>query len=112
METIPLYSRHMTTSRYRVVAYNVQQTDRLDLPDLAAHAGFLNSARALDDIVSQRIDSYVQTLQNNDKKPHVVFTGHSAGGAVASLLCLRYMSESTYGEVNWNNSPTSCRTTD
>ncbi|OJJ33423.1 hypothetical protein ASPWEDRAFT_174830 [Aspergillus wentii DTO 134E9] len=54
---------------------------------LEAHSGFLESAVALDSIVSKRIEEYKQ------RGGHVLFTGHSAGGAVASLLFLRYLSQ-------------------
>ncbi|KAL4944329.1 hypothetical protein BDV06DRAFT_94353 [Aspergillus oleicola] len=55
---------------------------------LEAHAGFLKSAEALDPIVCREINRYVD---ENGEKSHVLLTGHSAGGAVASLLFLRYV---------------------
>lgn len=58
---------------------------------LQAHSGFLNSARALDKAVSQRIQMYI--CENASNYSHVLFTGHSAGGAVASLLFLRYLAQ-------------------
>ncbi|KAF7546119.1 hypothetical protein G7Z17_g8654 [Cylindrodendrum hubeiense] len=64
--------------------------------ELLAHSGFLNSAEALDNNVSRRIQRYVNA-QGSEKK-HVVFTGHSAGGAVASLLFLRYLSNASFGD--------------
>ncbi|KFY27699.1 hypothetical protein V491_00774 [Pseudogymnoascus sp. VKM F-3775] len=54
---------------------------------IEAHAGFLNSAEVLKGVVSKYIDDYAK--QGNVK--HILFTGHSAGGAVASLLYLRYL---------------------
>ncbi|KAK4233461.1 hypothetical protein C8A03DRAFT_19473 [Achaetomium macrosporum] len=51
-----------------------------------AHGGFVNSAEALEHAVSERIRLYVQSRRSNT---HIIFTGHSAGGAVASLLFLR-----------------------
>ncbi|KAH7154874.1 Alpha/Beta hydrolase protein [Dactylonectria estremocensis] len=65
--------------------------------EIFAHAGFLNSAEALDESVAQRIQSYV-TFEDVKKK-HVLFTGHSAGGAVASLLSLRYLSTGKFSEA-------------
>lgn len=58
---------------------------------LEAHSGFLNSAKALDKTVSQRINMYIR--ENASNYSHVLFTGHSAGGAVASLLFLRYLAQ-------------------
>ncbi|PIG84970.1 hypothetical protein AARAC_010899 [Aspergillus arachidicola] len=58
---------------------------------LQAHSGFLNSAKALDKTVSQRINMYIR--ENASNYSHVLFTGHSAGGAVASLLFLRYLAQ-------------------
>ncbi|RSL65182.1 hypothetical protein CEP54_004390 [Fusarium duplospermum] len=73
--------------------------DFLDRPDLMAHSGFLNSAWALDDIVSERIKTYIENAENaNGQKPHVLFTGHSAGGAVATLFYLRYISDKAFDE--------------
>ncbi|RSM12705.1 hypothetical protein CDV31_006172 [Fusarium ambrosium] len=73
--------------------------DFLDKPDLMAHSGFLNSAWALDDIVSERIKAYIENTENtNGQKLHVLFTGHSAGGAVATLFYLRYISDKAFDE--------------
>ncbi|KAJ8130837.1 hypothetical protein O1611_g2788 [Lasiodiplodia mahajangana] len=49
-----------------------------------AHAGFLNSARELLPQVSAQIEKHLRKGHNYS----VVFTGHSAGGAVATLLHL------------------------
>ncbi|RAH70136.1 alpha/beta-hydrolase [Aspergillus aculeatinus CBS 121060] len=58
---------------------------------LEAHSGFLHSAMALEAIVSERIKAYSRL--HADTGSHILFTGHSAGGAVASLLFLHYISE-------------------
>ncbi|KAL3475376.1 Alpha/Beta hydrolase protein [Aspergillus californicus] len=55
---------------------------------LEAHAGFLKSAEALAPVVSEEISKYIG---QHGEKSHVLFTGHSAGGAVASLLFLRHI---------------------
>ncbi|KAB8265071.1 Alpha/Beta hydrolase protein [Aspergillus pseudonomiae] len=69
--------------------------------NLQAHSGFLNSAKALDKTVSQGIKNYIR--QNASEYSHVLFTGHSAGGAVASLLFLRHIAqESVYPEVRFS----------
>lgn len=52
-----------------------------------AHSGFLNSAEALEPMVSKWLK---ESLEKGGIK-HVVFTGHSAGGAVASLMFLHYL---------------------
>lgn len=54
---------------------------------LHAHAGFLNGAEALLPEVSSRISRFVQ----QHRVKHVLFTGHSAGGAVASLLFAHFL---------------------
>ncbi|KAK8227063.1 Alpha/Beta hydrolase protein [Phyllosticta capitalensis] len=53
---------------------------------LAVHAGFLGAAQALEPHVSTSIAEVCLTGQAK----HVIFTGHSAGAAVASLLFLHY----------------------
>ncbi|KAK9859128.1 hypothetical protein MYU51_016163 [Penicillium brevicompactum] len=58
---------------------------------IQAHSGFLGCTAALDSIVSRRIQKYKQSGAGSQ----VLFTGHSAGGAVASLLFLRSLSTST-----------------
>ncbi|CVL04497.1 uncharacterized protein FMAN_12640 [Fusarium mangiferae] len=63
------------------------------LEDLEAHSGFLNSARALESVVTNLINKHLESLpEMSKKKPHILFTGHSAGGAVSQLLYLRHMS--------------------
>ncbi|KAI0549295.1 Alpha/Beta hydrolase protein [Xylaria curta] len=51
---------------------------------LLAHAGFLNSARELLAPVSAQIEKQL----NKSRKFNILLTGHSAGGAVATLLHL------------------------
>ncbi|KAE8351979.1 alpha/beta-hydrolase [Aspergillus coremiiformis] len=58
---------------------------------LQAHSGFLNSAKALDNTVSHRMNEFIRL--NRSRFYHILFTGHSAGGAVASLLFLRYLAQ-------------------
>ena len=52
-----------------------------------AHSGFLSGAEVLEPFISKHLQS---ASQRNIK--HVLFAGHSAGGAVASLLYLKYLS--------------------
>jgi putative lipase involved disintegration of autophagic bodies len=52
-----------------------------------AHSGFLNSALSLKRAIFESISDLVR--ENCIK--HVLFTGHSAGGATASLLSLTYL---------------------
>ncbi|KAF4982511.1 hypothetical protein FZEAL_1882 [Fusarium zealandicum] len=73
--------------------------DLLNQPDVQAHSGFLNSAWALDDIISERINKYIKTAKSGSgRKPRILFTGHSAGGAVASLFYLHYLSNQGFAE--------------
>ncbi|KAK3326735.1 Alpha/Beta hydrolase protein [Apodospora peruviana] len=56
---------------------------------IKAHAGFLNGAKALYTVVKEH-------LSRADKEHpgmHVIFTGHSAGGAVSSLLYAKCLLE-------------------
>ncbi|KAF5613119.1 alpha beta-hydrolase [Fusarium subglutinans] len=63
------------------------------LDDLKAHSGFLNSARALESIVTNLVNKYLESFdETSGKRPHILFTGHSAGGAVSQLLYLRHIS--------------------
>ena len=55
--------------------------------EVEAHSGFLNSAEILEPLISERIKELAPPGVN-----HVLFTGHSAGGAVASLLYLSRLS--------------------
>ncbi|KAF5672171.1 alpha beta-hydrolase [Fusarium circinatum] len=58
-----------------------------------AHSGFLNSARALESIVTNLVNKYLESFhETSGKRPHILFTGHSAGGAVSQLLYLRHIS--------------------
>lgn len=57
-------------------------------PPVYAHAGFLNSAEALMPTLSKHVKAAI----TNSLIKHVLFTGHSAGGAVASLLLAKYLS--------------------
>lgn len=60
----------------------------LPLPkELKAHSGFINGASALE----AGIASYIRSVFKAGRIEHVIFTGHSAGGAVASLLFLRFL---------------------
>jgi putative lipase involved disintegration of autophagic bodies len=53
-----------------------------------AHAGFLNSALELLPVLSKQIE---QRLRDNPSTK-LLFTGHSAGGATATLLYLAFRS--------------------
>ncbi len=59
------------------------------MKDLTVHGGFINSAQRLLSLVTR------QLITANKATPHlhVIFTGHSAGGAVASLLFLNSLLE-------------------
>ncbi|KAG8673311.1 hypothetical protein FPOAC2_06754 [Fusarium poae] len=67
--------------------------------DLEAHSGFLNSAQALDSIVTTLVNDYLQAFdESKGQKPHVLFTGHSAGGAVSQILYLQHISNQAFNE--------------
>ncbi|KAF4472687.1 alpha beta-hydrolase [Fusarium albosuccineum] len=86
-------------SRPKATESFIQHPNFLKQPKLQAHSGFLNSSWALAKIVSERIEAYVAgTETQSERKPHVLFTGHSAGGAVASLFYLHYISNPNFSE--------------
>ncbi|KAM0369421.1 hypothetical protein HYE67_002490 [Fusarium culmorum] len=67
--------------------------------DLGAHSGFLNSVQALDSIIIARINDCIQNFDRaNGQKPHILFTGHSTGGAVSQILYLQYISNQAFNE--------------
>jgi len=55
--------------------------------DVRAHAGFLGCAKASVPAVTQDI---TQQLNADSNISNIIFTGHSAGGAVASLVFLHF----------------------
>jgi hypothetical protein len=54
---------------------------------IEAHAGFLNGAESL----MPHISKILQKVVRVGRVKHVLFTGHSAGGSVASLLWLKFL---------------------
>jgi hypothetical protein len=72
--------------------FHVQKEVKVDgtseSPNIAlhAHAGFLNSALELIGQLSSRIENRLK----QNPRTNILFTGHSAGGAVASLLHLSF----------------------
>jgi hypothetical protein len=66
---------------------------KLDMPTAVdAHAGFLACARSLIPCLTEEITRQVSLDKNIS---NVLFTGHSAGGAVSSLIFLHFASNST-----------------
>jgi acyl-CoA reductase-like NAD-dependent aldehyde dehydrogenase len=53
----------------------------------SAHAGFLNGAENLMPFVSKK----VKEITSHNQVRHILFTGHSAGGAVSSLLFAKHV---------------------
>ena len=51
----------------------------------------------MNDQVWQMICEYIS--HQGQHQSHIVFTGHSAGGAVASLFYLRYMSKTDLSKI-------------
>ena len=58
----------------------------LDDPGNACHAGFLQVARSMVVPVANRLRELLEQAPNRVEGTSLLFTGHSAGGAVASLL--------------------------
>lgn len=71
----------------------------LDDPGNLCHAGFLDVARKMIKPVASRLR---QMLEENPNRADcsLIITGHSAGGAVASLLFSHMLSESHQSELN------------
>jgi len=58
-----------------------------------AHAGLLRCAERLEPNISTIIEGYTSGLEtSNQRRPRIILTGHSAGGGVAALLYLHYLS--------------------
>jgi hypothetical protein len=55
--------------------------------ELSAHSGFLRSAKTLSSLVLR----HISRVNQEGWIKHVIFTGHSAGGGVASLLYLKFL---------------------
>jgi len=55
------------------------------------HAGFLSSAEAILPVLLKHLEGL---LGGSSDIKHVLFTGHSAGGAVASLLFANFLCKS------------------
>ncbi|KAI7603814.1 hypothetical protein KC343_g11940 [Hortaea werneckii] len=71
----------------------------LDDPGNACHAGFLEVARAM----VPQISTHLRRMIEEDPSwgtSSVLFTGHSAGGAVASLLYAHMLSRTVESELN------------
>ncbi|CAK1365098.1 unnamed protein product [Cercospora beticola] len=71
----------------------------LDDTGNAVHAGFLQIARAMVAPVASRLRSMLEQSYARGP-PSLILTGHSAGGAVASLLFMHMMSTSFESELN------------
>ena len=71
----------------------------LDDPGNLCHAGFLDVARKMINPVASRLR---QMLEENPSRAacSLIITGHSAGGAVASLLFSHMLSETNKSELN------------
>lgn len=66
----------------------------------AVHAGFLQIARAMVAPVTARLRRALEQQSCNRGPPALILTGHSAGGAVASLLYMHMMSTNFESELN------------
>ncbi|KAM3416946.1 hypothetical protein BST61_g8533 [Cercospora zeina] len=76
-----------------------EPTGFLDDTGNAVHAGFLQIARAMIAPVASRLRSMLEQSYTRGP-PSLILTGHSAGGAVASLLFTHMMSTAVQSELN------------
>lgn len=72
-----------------------KSVDGFIIPGFEAHAGFLTAAKELEREVSKSIDQAFRAGQSK----RVLFTGHSAGAAVASLLFMHYRRHGLNGKL-------------
>ena len=88
------FFHHATYSIITISEYNLSQDD----PGNLCHSGFLTVARRMLPLVSSRLR---QLLQENPSRStsSLLITGHSAGGAVASLLYAHMLSTSISSEL-------------
>ncbi|KAL9124688.1 MAG: hypothetical protein Q9217_006007 [Psora testacea] len=77
----------------------VSPSDFLDDPGNLCHSGFLYVARKMIKPVAQRLRSLLEEDPNRSTCS-LVMTGHSAGGAVASLLYAHMLAQNTRSELN------------
>ncbi|KUJ14060.1 alpha/beta-hydrolase, partial [Mollisia scopiformis] len=68
----------------------------LDDEENACHAGFLQVAQAM---ISQVATQLQQQYSASSERPSLLFTGHSAGGAVAAMLYSHMLSVSVCSEL-------------
>lgn len=73
----------------------VKPTGFLDDPDNACHEGFLQVAKAMGSQVADQLQQYA----SSSEKPSLLFTGHSAGGAVAAMLYSHMLSTSVQSSL-------------
>ncbi|RVX67150.1 hypothetical protein B0A52_08584 [Exophiala mesophila] len=77
-----------------------------------AHRGFLSAAESLLPLINAQLDQLRYGEEDDEQGHksddlHIILTGHSAGGAIASLLYLKILSES---ERSWPRFTFSCIT--
>ncbi|KAM7183570.1 Alpha/Beta hydrolase fold [Naviculisporaceae sp. PSN 640] len=91
-KTLVVSVRGSTTIADHMVNLNGKPKDAGELfrvkgKNVTAHAGFVSCARAMLPAIT---DDIIQQLSADNNISNVVFTGHSAGGAVASLVFLHF----------------------
>jgi hypothetical protein len=91
------------TQNFRDWAVNMQTEPKspqgfLDDPGNLCHAGFLSVARKMIRPVASRLQELLQENPNRSSCS-LIITGHSAGGAVASLLYCHMLSQSVESEL-------------
>lgn len=73
----------------------VQPTEFLDDPENMCHAGFLQVTKSMIGQVATQLREHPAT----SKQPSLLFTGHSAGGAVAAMLYSHMLSISVRSDL-------------
>lgn len=85
----------LTDWTVNTAANPVKPTGFLDDSDNACHEGFLQVAKAMAGQVADQLQQYAASLE----KPSLLFTGHSAGGAVAAILYSHMLSTSVQSSL-------------
>ncbi|KAL8402724.1 hypothetical protein RB596_009190 [Gaeumannomyces avenae] len=67
-------------------------------PAPKVHRGFANCATTLAPAIKQQIKAVLDEMQSQSRETEVVFTGHSAGGAVPPLLSCHSLTQQSPGK--------------
>jgi hypothetical protein len=93
VEDQTLYLTYSGTQDIEFWLYNAD-TDVRHLHGIGLHEGFLRLAEEVETVLVK--DSYIFDIINNNNITKVVHCGHSAGGAVAGIMALKFFEADAY----------------